>query len=194
VVRPPSPCGAVAPAAAGALAGPSSVSRTGNPHGDFVAVGISTYRYFSNKHMLTNIHILSASHELKPYEKKLRSIAKTALVAVGKALLIKSVEIVFYKNPSGTIPEIGGIGGYTQVANIIFISLDPDNKNFKKAINKELVKIELQILQLLIQYHKIYGRNYYRKKSSNSKYLALQTNFACSYYSANLSFYFYWYW
>jgi uncharacterized protein YjaZ len=143
----------VAPAAAGARAG-RKVPRTGNPHGDSVAVGISTYGYLVVPFMPTALHILSASLELKSYQRKIHSTAKAVFKAVGKVLPIKDVEVVVYKNPSATIREIGGIGGYTQVANIIFISLDPSHTNFKKAIGDELFKTLVHELHHAIRWQK----------------------------------------
>ena len=88
--------------------------------------------------MPINIHILSASKDIEPYSEELKSIAEATIASVEKMLPIKDVDIVLYDNPKATIDEIGGIGGYSPNANLIFISLNPRHPNFKKAIKEEL--------------------------------------------------------
>lgn len=88
--------------------------------------------------MSINIHILSASKDIEPYSKELNSIAEATIASVLKLLPIKDVDIVFYNNPKATIDEIGGIGGFSPNANLIFISLNPRHPNFKKAVKEEL--------------------------------------------------------
>lgn len=88
--------------------------------------------------MSINIHILSASKDIKPYSEELKSVAETTITSVEKLLPIKDVDIVFYDNPRATIDEIGGIGGFSPNANLIFISLNPQHSDFKKAIKDEL--------------------------------------------------------
>ncbi|OGZ45532.1 MAG: hypothetical protein A3C84_04210 [Candidatus Ryanbacteria bacterium RIFCSPHIGHO2_02_FULL_48_12] len=83
-------------------------------------------------------HILSNSKDIKPCEAELRSIAETATSAVKKLLPIKDVDVVFYDNPKGTIDEIGGIGGFSPNAHMIFISLNPRHLRFKDALKEEL--------------------------------------------------------
>ena len=91
-----------------------------------------------NAVMPINIHILSASKDIEPYSEELKSIAEATIASVEKMLPIKDVDIVLYDNPKATIDEIGGIGGYSPNANLIFISLNPRHPNFKKAIKEEL--------------------------------------------------------
>ena len=85
--------------------------------------------------MSINIHILLASGEIKQYSNDLKSIAESTISLVEKLLPIKDVDIVFYTNPGATIDEIGGIGGFSPNANTIFISLNPEHPDFKKALN-----------------------------------------------------------
>ena len=88
--------------------------------------------------MPINIHILTTSKNIQPYETELRSTAESAVSAVKKLLPIKDVDIVFYENPKGTIDEMGGIGGLTPNAHQVFISLNPNHPNFKHALKEEL--------------------------------------------------------
>lgn len=91
-----------------------------------------------NANMSINIHILSASKDIRPYSEELKSIAEATVASVEKLLPIKDVDIVLYDNPKATIDEIGGIGGFSPNANIIFISLNPKHPDFKKAVKEEL--------------------------------------------------------
>lgn len=88
--------------------------------------------------MSINIHILTASKDIQPYSGELRSIAEDTIVSVKKFLPINDVDIVFYDNPKATIDEIGGIGGYSPNANLIFMSLNPRHSDFKRAVKEEL--------------------------------------------------------
>jgi uncharacterized protein YjaZ len=88
--------------------------------------------------MSINIHILSASKDIRIYSDELKSIAEATIASVEKLLPIKDVDIVFYDNPGATIDEIGGIGGFSPNENLIFISLNPRHPNFKKALKEEL--------------------------------------------------------
>ncbi|MFZ2804015.1 MAG: DUF2268 domain-containing putative Zn-dependent protease [Patescibacteria group bacterium] len=88
--------------------------------------------------MSTNIHILSASPGVKRYERRLRKITEATLKRVGRILPIDDIDIVLYENPDDTVPEVGGIGGYTPNAHTILISLDPAHPNFKQGIEKAL--------------------------------------------------------
>ncbi len=88
--------------------------------------------------MSIHFHILSASREVKLHEAQLRLTAELAVDSVKKLLPIKDVDIVFYDNPSATIDEIGGIGGFTPNAHTIFISLNHRHPRFKEALANEL--------------------------------------------------------
>lgn len=88
--------------------------------------------------MPINIHILSASKDIRPYSEELKSITEATIASVEKLLPIKDVDIVFYDNPKATIDEIGGIGGFSPNTNLIFISLNPRHPDFKKAVKEEL--------------------------------------------------------
>ncbi|MCR4334111.1 MAG: DUF2268 domain-containing protein [Patescibacteria group bacterium] len=88
--------------------------------------------------MSINIYILSASKDIKLYSEELRSIAVATIASVEELLPIKDVDIVLYDNPEATIDEIGGIGGFSPNANLIFISLNPRHSDFKKAVKEEL--------------------------------------------------------
>jgi len=91
-----------------------------------------------NVDMPINIHILSTSKDIKPYSGELKTIAEATIASVEKLLPIKDVDIVLYDNPKATIDEIGGIGGFSPNANLIFISLNPRHPDFKKAVKEEL--------------------------------------------------------
>jgi len=88
--------------------------------------------------MSINIHILSASKDIRPYSDELKSITEATIASVEKVLPIKDVDVVIYDNPKATIDEIGGIGGFSPNANLIFISLNPKHPDFKKAVKEEL--------------------------------------------------------
>ncbi|MFA6404447.1 MAG: DUF2268 domain-containing putative Zn-dependent protease [Candidatus Paceibacterota bacterium] len=90
--------------------------------------------------MSVNIHILSASKDIRPYSKEIKSIAEDTIASVKKFLPIKDVDIVFYDNPVATFKEdeIGGIGGFAPNAHTIFISLDPRHPKFKDSLKHEL--------------------------------------------------------
>jgi uncharacterized protein YjaZ len=88
--------------------------------------------------MALNISILSSSLDLKPHAKRLRLISKSVERKVKKVLPEGEIDVVFYDNPEGTIKEIGGIGGFTPVANTVFISLNPRAKHFAQSLESEL--------------------------------------------------------
>ena len=81
---------------------------------------------------------MSASKDIIAYSEDLKLITEATIALVEKLLPIKDVDIVFYDNPRATIDEIGGIGGFSPNAKLIFISLNPKHLNFKKAIKEEL--------------------------------------------------------
>ncbi len=87
--------------------------------------------------MPINIHILSASRDIRPFSEELKSTAEATVASVEKLLPIKDVDIVVYDNPKATIDEIGGIGGFSPNANLIFISINPRHPDFKRAIKEE---------------------------------------------------------
>src|SRR3989344_2664021 len=90
--------------------------------------------------MSIKIHTLDAVKDIIPFTEKLKSVAKSAVSSVKKLLPIKDVDIVFYDNPGATFDEgeIVGIGGFTQNAHTMFISLNPRHPNFKNALGNEL--------------------------------------------------------
>ena len=104
--------------------------------------------------MSINIHILSASKNIRPYSKELKSIAETTITSVKKLLPIKDIDIVLYDNPEATINEIGGIGGFTPNENLIFISLNPHHPDFNKAIKEEFAFTLAHELQHTIRWQK----------------------------------------
>ena len=87
--------------------------------------------------MSIKIHILSSSKDLKPFVMVLRSVTKSVEISIKKFVPLNDIDVVFYVNPEGTIKEIG-IGGYTPVANTVFISLNPKHPKFREGIKKEL--------------------------------------------------------
>lgn len=104
--------------------------------------------------MSLNIHILSASKEIKLYSDELKLIAENTISLVNKLLPIKDVDIVFYNNPEATIKEVGGIGAFTPNANTIFVSLDPHHPDFKNALKDELAFILAHELHHTIRWQK----------------------------------------
>ncbi|MFA5935964.1 MAG: DUF2268 domain-containing putative Zn-dependent protease [Patescibacteria group bacterium] len=88
--------------------------------------------------MSVRIHILSSSPALKRYEPRLRKISQSAVKRIERFLSLKNIDIVLYDNPDDTIPEVGGIGGYTPNAHTVLISLNPHHPKFSQAIDREL--------------------------------------------------------
>jgi len=88
--------------------------------------------------MAIHTHILSSSKELRPYATKLESTVNSVALLIKDIIPVEDIDVVFYDNPTGTIKEIGGIGGYTPVANVVFISLDPRHHDFNKSLDNEL--------------------------------------------------------
>jgi uncharacterized protein YjaZ len=87
--------------------------------------------------MSINIHTLSGSKELKPFVMALKSVTKSVEILIKKLIPLNDIDVVFYVNPEATIKETG-IGGYTPVANTVFISLDSKHPKFREGIKKEL--------------------------------------------------------
>ena len=109
-------------------------------HGCILAQFIFNRNLLYNVYMpkSINIHILSSSAGIRPYAEQLRSVAQSTVESVERLLPIKDVDIVIYDNPTSALDEVGGIGGFTPNAHVIFISLNPQYRDFKKAINDEL--------------------------------------------------------
>ena len=87
--------------------------------------------------MPIKIHVLGSSSELKPYVNKLKLILEQSIKAVSKVIETGNIDIIIYENPQATIKEIG-IGGYTPVANVIFIALDSEHPKFRQNLDSEL--------------------------------------------------------
>ena len=90
--------------------------------------------------MSIKFHILTASKDIIPFKAEFKGVTESAVVSVKKLLPIKDVDIIFYDNPGATFDEgeMGGIGGFTQDAHTMFISLNPRHPNFKNALENEL--------------------------------------------------------
>ncbi|OHA24658.1 MAG: hypothetical protein A3B11_00555 [Candidatus Taylorbacteria bacterium RIFCSPLOWO2_01_FULL_44_26] len=91
--------------------------------------------------MSINTHVLLASKDIRPYVKQLKSISESAVLSVKKLLPINDVDVVFYYNPGATFneSEVGGIGGFTPNASVIFISLNPRHPNLESSLKNELL-------------------------------------------------------
>lgn len=83
------------------------------------------------------IHILDSTNALTPWRKVLSELSTKAFDAISKELPIKNVDVVFYVNPKGTIPEVG-MCGYAATENTVLMSLDPDNPHFESSLETEL--------------------------------------------------------
>src|SRR5574337_69887 len=88
--------------------------------------------------MSLRVHVLDASGELTPYAAFLTSCTRNIGAAVRRRLPLQDVDIVYFVNPAETIPEIGGIGGFTPDAHTIFVSVNPHHPKFKVALKREL--------------------------------------------------------
>jgi uncharacterized protein YjaZ len=87
--------------------------------------------------MNINLHLLNASGSLDAFIDDIKNNFPKAVDEISKKLDISNIDIVVYDNPLRVIPEYG-IGGYSQNANLIFVSLDPKFPNLSKSIGQEL--------------------------------------------------------
>lgn len=87
---------------------------------------------------MINIHILNASGRLTQYEERLHRICDRAVAEIRDHLEIDDVDVVLQHNPSATIPEVG-VSGYAPTANLVQISLDPDNRNFESNLEEKMI-------------------------------------------------------
>ncbi len=90
--------------------------------------------------MAANIIVLTASGRLEKYKDRIIKTAKESVKIIGKKISLPDVDVVFYDNPSNTIPHLG-ISAFTNNANLVLVSLNPDFKQFKKTIGKEIIRI-----------------------------------------------------
>jgi uncharacterized protein YjaZ len=82
-------------------------------------------------------HILLGSGRLVPFQEQIKKQFDQLILELKRKLPLEGIDVVFYDNPSGAIPEIG-IGGYAPNAHLMFVSLDPEFPNFQETIDKEL--------------------------------------------------------
>lgn len=83
-----------------------------------------------------NIFVLEGSKRILPYKDLIVKTATKAVDLIFKRIPISDVDVVFYDNPRGVIPEIG-MGGQARTSNVIFITLDPNFNNFEKVVENE---------------------------------------------------------
>lgn len=108
--------------------------------------------------MSIKIHILSSSKEIKPFAMELRSVTKSVVVLIKKLVPLKDIDVVFYYHPEGTIKEIG-IGGYTPIANTVFISLDPKHPKFKENFKVEIIYTLIHEINHAIRFRTFPGKS-----------------------------------
>lgn len=88
--------------------------------------------------MSVESHFLLSSKELEPLVDILKFITKsTASLVEEKVQDLGNIDVVFYNNPGATFKEIG-LGGYTPVANTVFISLDLKHPHIGKSVEEDL--------------------------------------------------------
>ena len=88
--------------------------------------------------MSIEIYVLLGSKNVRLYADKLKSIAESTVALVKKSLPIDDVDIVIYENPSATIKEAGGIGGFSPNSHTVFVSLDTSHPDFDNSLAHEL--------------------------------------------------------
>jgi len=87
--------------------------------------------------MSLQTHILTSSVGVKKYKKEIELAVANVVNSIEKILPIGDIDVVFYDNPEFTIRELG-IGGFTPIANTVFIYFDPRNPNLEKSIKKDI--------------------------------------------------------
>lgn len=87
--------------------------------------------------MNITIYILKATGNLKPFARDIKKYSEKAIKKVTEKIPISNVDIVFYDNSEGTIPEIG-IGGYAPSPHLVLIALDPKFANFERTVSEEI--------------------------------------------------------
>lgn len=89
--------------------------------------------------MNINLYILKATGHLNSFTKDIQKQSEKASRKVTEKIPISNVDIVFYDNPQGVIPEIG-IGGYASSPHLVLIALDPKFANFEKTVSEEIAR------------------------------------------------------
>ena len=87
--------------------------------------------------MKQNIHVLTAGGRLQNFSKQIESEGRKVIRKVAGRIPLPEVDILVIDNPFGAIPETG-VGGFTYNPNLVQVSIDPENKNFKKNFRKEI--------------------------------------------------------
>lgn len=87
--------------------------------------------------MNINLYILKAAGRLNPFAKGIQKHSEKATKKIKEKIPISNVDIVFYDNPEGVIPEIG-IGGYAPSPHLVLIALDPKFANFERTMKAEI--------------------------------------------------------
>jgi hypothetical protein len=97
--------------------------------------------------MSINIHILTGSKEILPYQDQIQSITESIIASIDKSSLIKDADLVFCFNPNATSDKMGGIGISSTNSYSIVISLDPLHKNFNDTIREQLKSLLIKELK-----------------------------------------------
>jgi uncharacterized protein YjaZ len=86
---------------------------------------------------MIQVHLLRASGRLEPLLERLTRVTDHALERIQGLMPVDAVDIVFYDNPSWTIPETG-ISGYAPDAHLVQIWLDPSSGALEAGLEVEL--------------------------------------------------------
>jgi len=104
------------------------------------------------------IYVLRGAGDLDDFSADIEKNAYLAVKKIRSKIPVTGVDIVFYHNPAGVIPELG-IGGYSPNANTVFISLDPNFKNFHQTIDVQVERILAHELHHCLRWRKVgYGK------------------------------------
>lgn len=109
--------------------------------------------------MQPNIYFLAAGFRTSKQESLLRTVFSKSIKAIQSALpLRQAIDVVFQVDPFRTIPEVG-IGGYTPNGHTVYISLDPNHRQFLRSVKKILPRTLAHELHHAIRWkHPGYGR------------------------------------
>jgi uncharacterized protein YjaZ len=83
------------------------------------------------------LHLLNSSGKLTDYQQIIEKLFEKNINFISTLLEVDKVDVVigYSKN---VIPETG-VGGFSPSANIVYLSFDPDNKNFKHNFELEFL-------------------------------------------------------
>lgn len=76
--------------------------------------------------MTIDLHLLNARGKLEPLRERVESVFSRGVEAISALLPVSNIDVIVRAGPA--IPEIG-IGGYTFAADLLRLTIEPDNPN-----------------------------------------------------------------